>query len=146
MLSEIHKERLLEVARRIEENPEKFDITDWFGEDAFLGGVSPCNTTSCIAGEAAIMAYERKEIDDIRPQNLRAICDGKSYRRIPHWAGDYLGVPHTLKNAQETNHPLFYLESWIQPFKGDYESNENDIPKRAQIAAARIRHYVEHEE
>jgi hypothetical protein len=115
--------KLLEqVAAMIEKYSENFYMGAWtIGTLVADKQVAPdCKTTGCIAGWAIAI--------------VDGAADGQQYDTFAfrEKATDYLH----LSDAQAER--LFYLDCWPDRFTEDYAR----APKRGQIAAERIRHFI----
>ena len=91
-----YQERREELAAHILEHPEEFDM-------ALFGVRTPCKTTACIAGTAALLAQERglcivdwhTADEDGEEHMALSIVAGAERRDIDLWARDHLGLTST---------------------------------------------------
>lgn len=119
-------DRLLEIAEKIEEYPEHFDMNTWHG--GMLGPLlsiahpTACGTTHCIAGWAEVLYPEVR--NKWKSTLMRAMC--------------------ALDLDSEQKERLFYTESWPDQLRGPrrYRLNFAFYQPTASDAAARIRHFI----
>lgn len=117
----MNTELLLKVKAAILAEPAKFDMEDWFAKS----DESPCGTTACIAGHAAVMH--------------RGIQRLSAY----NWA--WLDTPDIARNALmidlKSSDRLFYLPDWPIEFKARYIQAES-ASECSKVAADRIDHFI----
>ncbi len=86
--------------------------------------VPPCGTAACIAGWTGLLLGKTE--DEIM--------------NLPFdWHAKQLGLG--AKFGDGVDSPLFYADSWPEPFKTRY-ANARTPSQRAKIAAARIEHLI----
>lgn len=123
-LTDEAKEILLEVAKRIEATPQKFDMGSWYEE-------GECGTTACIAGWIALIQVERGNLSHILFNDMD---------EMGYYAGDVIGVPIAIRQGLP-EHPLFFLEDWHSDFWARYVNAWNE-QEAASVAAQYIREFV----
>lgn len=117
----MNTELLLKVKAAILAEPLNFDMTDWFMPDK----ESPCGTTACIAGHAAVISI-----------GAESLKEGQRYwfEELPN-IGEILGCDFWQKGR------LCYVEQWPEDFLDRYLKADNRT-ERALIAADRIDHFI----
>lgn len=112
-----NNELLERIAQQIEQHPEEFSMLSW-----------DCGTTACIAGWAARLAG-LPPIGEVLitalPSDLNLITE-------------LLGVGSVVCGW---HHPLFLAKDWPEPFYSLYCDAVSE-KQQANIAAARIRHFI----
>lgn len=132
---------LQEVRDFILEEPQRFDMATWAGEDS----ESPCGTTLCIAGAALTIKSGAR-----LPAVLKALIKGRGVHALWDLWGTYSGSNSVIENAASRvldltpsqSSALFYDFQWPQPWRKLYASAEGNAPLRAAIGAARIQHFI----
>lgn len=121
---------LRKIQKAIREEPRRFDMRDW----VMLSDKSPCGTSACIAGHAAMIALKKP------PEKSLALAAGRLLDKhnndndyyIAQIAKDLL-----LLSSGQANR-LFFRSEWPAKFQ-----KLTKTPKaRAQQAIARINHFI----
>ena len=110
-----YQQRREELAAHILEHPKEFAIE-------VFGVRTPCGTTACIAGTAALLAQKQglcvvnwhpadEDDEDHEERMALSVTAGTERRDVDHWARDYLGL---ISSA------LFYdMSLWMPELAAD---------------------------
>jgi hypothetical protein len=137
----MNKELLLEIASRIESEPEKFDMSNWFAASRQEKD-GTCGTTACIAGWAVALE-SRKSLSRL----YREINIEENEHETYHESGNIEARASLILGLDEyQTSALFYTTGWRNSELYDayhLAREEGDSKAKAQAAADYIRWFVE---
>lgn len=99
------------------------DALDGYNHETGIVEVTPpCGTAACIAGWTCILGHPEIKPSEIQ-YNFGIATEATRLLDIPN-----IGA-------------LYYTNNWPEPFRTDFKTT--DLKKRAEVAAARIDHFIE---
>lgn len=136
----MNTELLKQVAERIVERPQLFDMYTFYGsggpKDLSSGDArEQCGTTACIAGEVCLL-------NNTATLDHDGFVHAKKREEFRGWEDEAVTA---LGITPLQGKKLFYVEHWPKEFRKRYHActDKEDFAGAACVAAERIKHFVQ---